>query len=309
MRQAEASEPVISGLPSATATSPRKGRLRWALLITLAVLAVEIVGGWISGSLALLADAAHLFTDVAALTLAYAGVALSERAPTRRHTFGLGRAEILAAFVNAQLLLVASGGLLFEAWRRFRQPPAIQTELMLWVAGVGLAANLIAAGLLRGGRRESLGLRAAYLEVVTDALGSVAVIVGAIVMARTQWFGLDALLSAAIALLILPRAVGILREAAHILLEGAPDEVDMPLLRRRLLEVPGVETIHDLHCWTLTSGLHSASVHIRASASTPKTEVLAEVQRVLKDGAGVDHATIQVEQGEDVDCHRTPGHA
>ena len=309
MREAAASEPILARPSSGSEPSQRKGRLRAALLITVAVLAVELVGGWVSGSLALLADAAHLFTDVAALTLAYAACALSERAPTRRHTFGLGRAEILAAFVNAQLLLLASGGILFEAWRRFRQPSAIQTGLMLWVAAVGLAANLVAVGLLHGGRRGSLSLRAAYLEVMTDALGSVAVIVGAIVMAKTRWYGLDALLSAAIALLILPRAVGILREAAHILLEGAPDDVDMPLLRRRLLEVPGVETIHDLHCWTLTSGLHSASVHIRASAATPKSEVLADVQRVLRDGAGVDHATIQVEQGEEVDCHVTPGHA
>jgi cobalt-zinc-cadmium efflux system protein len=295
--------------PPGSARIGRKSRLRAALLITVAVLAVELAGGWISGSLALWADAAHLFTDVAALTLAYAGVALSERAPTRRHTFGLARAEVLAAFVNAQLLLVASAGILFEAWRRFQQPHAIQTHLMLWVAAVGLAANVAAVGLLHGGRRGSLTLRAAYLEVMTDALGSVAVLVGAVIMARTAWYGLDALLSAAIALLILPRAVAILREAAHILLEGTPDEIDISLLRNRILDVPGVETIHDLHCWTLTSGLHSASVHIRAATATPRSEVLAGVQRVLRDGAGVDHATIQVEQGEEVVCHVSPGHA
>lgn len=287
----------------------KRGRLRAALLITVVVLAVEFAGGWISGSLALLADAAHLFADVAALTLAYAGVVLSERAPTRRHTFGLARAEVLAAFVNAQLLVVASAGILFEAWRRFRQPPVIQTGLMLVVAAIGLTANLFAAGLLHGGRRGSLSLRAAYWEVMTDALGSVAVIVGAVVISQTGWYGLDALLSGAIALLILPRGIGILREAAHILLEGAPDDVDMPLLRARILDVPGVEAIHDLHCWTLTSGQHSASVHIRASASTPRSEVLACVQRVLSEDAGVDHATIQVEQGEEVACHVTPGHA
>lgn len=309
MSHAHAPARTDTGFLPGLEPAARKGRLRSALLITVAVLAIELVGGWLSGSLALLADAAHLFTDVAALTLAYAGVALSERAPTGRHTFGLARAEVLAAFVNAQLLLVASAGILYEAWRRFHEPPAIQTHLMVWIAAVGLTANLFAVALLHAGRRGSLSLRAAYLEVVTDALGSVAVIVGAIVMSYTRWYGLDALLSAAIALLILPRAIGILREAAHILLEGAPAEVDMPQLRRRILELPGVEAIHDLHCWTLTSGLHSASVHIRAAASAPKSEVLAQVQRVLRDGAGVDHATIQVEQGEEVVCHVTPGHA
>jgi cobalt-zinc-cadmium efflux system protein len=309
VNQTAASPRLASGAPPGSQRIGRRGRLRAALLITVAVLGVELLGGWISGSLALWADAAHLFTDVAALTLAYAGVALSERAPTRRHTFGLARAEILAAFVNAQLLLVASAGILFEAWRRFHEPHAIQTGLMLWVAAVGLAANIAAAALLRGGRRGSLSLRAAYLEVITDALGSVAVIVGALVMARTEWYGLDALLSAAIALLILPRAVQILREAAHILLEGVPDDIDIALLRTKILGVPGVETIHDLHCWTLTSGQHSASVHIRAAAATPRSEVLAGVQGVLRDSAGVDHATIQVEQGEEVACHVTPGHA
>lgn len=309
MSRAAASPRLADGAPPGSERIGRKGRLRAALLITVVVLVVELVGGWISGSLALWADAAHLFTDVAALTLAYAGVVLSERAPTRRHTFGLARAEVLAAFVNAQLLLVASAGILFEAWRRFREPLTIETGLMLWVAAVGLAANVAAAALLHGGRRGSLGMRAAYLEVMTDALGSVAVIVGAVVMARTRWFGLDALLSAAIAILILPRAIQILREAAHILLEGAPDDIDIALLRTRILDVPGVETIHDLHCWTLTSGLHSASVHIRAAAATPRSQVLAGVQLVLRDCAGVDHATIQVEQGEEVACHVTPGHA
>ena len=309
MSQAAASPRLADGTPPGSERLGRKGRLRAALLITVGVLVVELIGGWISGSLALWADAAHLFTDVAALTLAYAGVVLSERAPTRRHTFGLARAEVLAAFVNAQLLLVASAGILFEAWRRFREPQSIQTSLMLWVAAVGLVANVAAVTLLHAGRRGSLSLRAAYLEVVTDALGSVAVIVGAVVMSRTRWFGLDALLSAAIALLILPRSIQILREAAHILLEGTPEDIDIAQLRARILDVPGVETIHDLHCWTLTSGLHSASVHIRAAASTPRSRVLAGVQLVLRDSAGVDHATIQVEQGEEVVCHVTPGHA
>jgi cobalt-zinc-cadmium efflux system protein len=286
-----------------------KGRLRLALVLTLGVLGVEVAGGLVAGSLALLADAAHMFTDVAALTLAWAGLALGERAPTGRHTFGLGRAEVLAAFVNAELLLVASLAILWESWQRFRAPGAIHTDLMLGVAAVGLAVNLVAARLLHAGRRGSLGVRAAYLEVLTDALASVAVIVAAVVMARTGWYGIDAALSAAIALVILPRGVGILREAAHILLEGAPADIDIPRLRDAILGVAGVEAIHDVHFWTLTSGQHSASVHIRAVAMSSRGEVLQGVQRVLRENAGVDHATIQIEQGDETVCHIAPEHA
>ena len=286
-----------------------KRRLRLALILTIGVLVLEVAGGIVTHSLALLADAAHMFTDVAALTLAWAGLALGERAPTRRHTFGLGRAEVLAAFINAQLLLVASLAILWEAWQRFRAPGPIHTDLMLAVAAIGLAVNVAAARLLHAGRRGSLGVRAAYLEVLTDALASLAVIVAAIVMKRTGWYGLDALLSAAIALLILPRGFGILREAAHILLEGAPADIDIPRLRDAILAVPGVETIHDVHFWTLTSGQHSASVHIRAAARSPRGEVLKGVQRVLREDAGVDHATIQIEQGDETLCHIEPEHA
>ncbi len=287
----------------------RRGRLRAALILTVAVLLLEVAGGIATGSLALLADAAHMFTDVAALTLAWAGMALSDRAPTRRHTFGLARAEILAAFVNAQLLLLAAAGILWEAWRRFQSPAPIRTGLMLGIAAAGLAANVAAIALLRAARRDSLNMRAAYLEVMTDALGSVGVLAGAFVMQRTGWFALDALVSAGIALLVLPRAVGILREAAHILLEGAPAEIDLADLRSRLLALPDVSAVHDLHFWTLTSGQHSASVHIRARRSSSRSEVLQRVQLVLREGAGVDHATVQVELDDDADCRSAVRHA
>ncbi len=287
----------------------RKSRMRAALVLTLGVLVVEAVGGLLSGSLALMADAAHMFTDVAALTLAYAGMALSDRAPTRRHTFGLARAEVLAAFVNAQLLLVASVGILIEAWRRYSASAPVQTGLMLWVAALGLAANLAAIGLLRGARGESLNMRAAYLEVLTDALGSVAVLVGGVVMAKTGYWRLDALISAGLALFILPRGLAILRSAGHILLEGAPEGIDIPALRSEILEVPGVQAIHDLHFWTLTSGSHSASLHILVSPSCPRDDVLLRVQQILKAGAGVDHATIQVEPSDDAPCASAASHA
>ena len=287
----------------------RRSRMRAALILTVAVLLLEVAGGLAAGSHALLADAAHMFTDVAALTLAWGGMALGDRAPTRRHTFGLARAEVLAAFVNAQLLLVAGVGILWEAWRRFQAPAPIRTGLMLWVAAAGLAANLVALALLRAGRRANLNMRAAYLEVVTDALGSIGVLAGALVMARTGWFGLDAIVSAAIALLVLPRAVAILREAAHILLEGAPAEIDVARLRSEILAVPGVEAVHDLHFWTLTSGQHSASVHIRAAAASARGDLLQKIQGVLREGAGVDHATVQVELDDGADCRSAIRHA
>jgi len=287
----------------------RRRRIRAALILTLSVFVLEVAGGLAAGSLALLADAAHMFTDVAALTLAWAGMALSDRAPTGRHTFGLARAEVLAAFINAQLLILAGGGILWEAWRRFHAPAPIRTGLMLAVAAAGLAANVGAIALLRSARRDSLNMRAAYLEVLTDAVGSLGVLAGAAVMARTGWYGLDALVSAGLALLVLPRAVSILREAAHILLEGAPAEIDVPRMRTAILALPGVEAIHDLHFWTLTSGQHSASVHIRAAAASSRSEVLRSVQNALREGAGVDHATIQVELENDADCRSAARHA
>ena len=289
--------------------SANKRRLRAALLLTVGVLVLEVAGGLATRSLALLADAAHMFADVAALTLAWAGTALGERAPTRRHTFGLARAEVLAAFVNAEMLMVASLAILWEAWQRWRAPAPIHTGLMLGVAAIGLVANIVAAGILHEGRTGSLGIRAAYLEVVSDALASVSVLLAAAAMAKTGWYHLDTLLSAVIAIVILPRGVGLLREAAHILLEGAPADIDIPHVRSAILGVAGVEAIHDVHVWTLTSGLHSASVHIRALPASPRDQVLAGVQRVLREEGGVDHATIQIEQGDETICHIEPEHA
>lgn len=277
-------------------------RLRAALAITSGVLLVEVAGGLASRSLALLADATHMFADIAALILAYAAMGLAERAPTRRHSFGLYRAEILAAFVNAQVLLVVAVSILFQAFRRLQNPVEVRTGIMLWVAVAGLAANVVAVRLLSPGRKASLNIRAAHLEVVTDLFGSLAVIVAALLIPATGWKWLDPVVSIAVAGIILPRAVGLLRRTAHILLEGTPGEIDVPDLRRRILEVPGVEAIHDLHFWTLTSGMHSASLHIRAAADSPRGEVLRSVQCLLRESAGVDHATIQVERGAEMSC-------
>ncbi len=290
----------------------RRRRLRAALALTATVLALEIGGGIASGSLALLADAAHLFADIAALILAYAAITVAGRAPTGRHTFGLYRAEILAAFVNAQVLLVLAVGILVEAAMRFSSPVAVRTGVMLWIAAVALVANLAAMRLLSQGREpgRNLNMRAAYLEVFTDMIGSAAVLAAAIAIPRTGWLWLDPAVSVAVALFILPRAASLLKQSAHILLEGSPGDIDAAAVRGELLGVPGIEAIHDLHFWTLTSGLHSASVHIRAGSDSPRRDLLQAVQGVLKSAAGVDHATIQVEWGSEMTCHSSNrGHA
>jgi cobalt-zinc-cadmium efflux system protein len=300
-------------LPAAGLMTDRAGgrrRLRVAIAVTVGVLLVEVAGGLLSGSLALLADAAHVFADIGALTLAYAAATLAERAPTGRHTFGLYRAEVLAAFVNAQVLLVMALFIGYEAVQRLAHPIAIHAGLMLGIGTVALAGNLVSVLLLARGRKASLNLRAAYLEVLMDALGALAVVAAAVAIPATGWTWIDPALSGTIALVILPRAVGLLRQSAHILLEGAPGEIDVPALRRLLSDVSGVEEVHDLHFWTLTSGLHSASVHIRASTDIPRAELLAAVQRLLQEQAGVAHATIQVEWGAEMTCHASNrGHA
>lgn len=282
-----------------------KRRLRGVLVLVLVFLVIEIAGGLASGSLALLADATHLFADVAALILAYGAMTLAELVPTKKYTFGLYRAEILAAFVNAELLLVVTGFLFYEAYLRLLAPPEIHTRLMTAVAVAGLAANVVSVVLLHEGSEHSLNLKAAYLEVLSDALGALGVALAAVLMSVTRWFWVDPLVSAGIGCLVLPRMVTLLRHSAHILLEGTPREVDLSEVRQRLLAVPGVVELHDLHFWTLTSGLHSATVHIRAAEESPRGEVLRAVQKLLKEAAGIDHATIQVEWGSETTCETT----
>lgn len=285
-----------------------KRQLGGALAVTATFFVVEVVGGLLSGSLALLADATHMFADVGALILAYAAMSFAERPPTRRYTFGLYRAEILAAFVNAQILLLVSASIFWEAFQRLNDPASIDTGVMLGVAVAGLAANLLSMRFLHGHHHESLNLKAAYVEVFTDMLGSIAVIVGALIIRPTGWLWVDPLLSGAIGLVIVPRAVALLRQTGHILLEGTPPDVDVSNLRAQLLDIPGVNEIHDLHFWTLTSGLHSASVHVCASPETSRGQVLKEVQTVLRREADVDHATVQIELDAPGECGMARGH-
>jgi cobalt-zinc-cadmium efflux system protein len=285
-----------------TSRSNTRRRLGTALGVSAAILAVEVAGGWISHSLALLADAGHVMTDVAALSLSYIAARFAERGASPRHTFGLYRAEILAAFINAQVLLLACAAILFEAWRRFHAPSTIHPLPMLAFGVVAFGGNLASARVLHSHRHENLNLRGAYLEVAADALAAGAVIAAAAAIALTGRAWIDPALSAAIAVFILPRTVSLLRQSAHILLEGAPAEVDQPGITALLQGLPGVLSVHDLHVWTLTSGIHCASLHVAIGPSADPSGVLRAVEESLRTEQHIEHATIQIEVREPAEC-------
>lgn len=290
-----------------TTRGESRRRLALALAFSGAILVVEAAGGVLTRSLALLADAGHVLTDVAALSLSYIAARFAEREASHRHTFGLYRAEILASFINAQALLLVSAAILYEAYRRWKAPPAVASLPMLLFGLAALAGNLLSVRVLHPHRGENLNVRGAYLEVAFDALGSLAVIAAAAAIQATRFFWIDPALSAAIAILILPRTVSLLRQSAHILLEGAPPDIDQDMLRRTLEEVAGVASVHDLHVWTLTSGVHSASVHVTLQAGAQPAETLRRIEAALLRDSGIEHVTVQVEQRAPAECE-TAGH-
>ncbi len=277
-------------------------RLGGALAVSGVLFALEVTGGAIAHSLALWADAGHVLADAAALSLSYIAVRIADRGTSPRHTFGLYRAEILAAFINAQILLVICGAILWEAWRRVEHPSRVAPLPMVAVGAVALAANAVSVRLLHPRRKESLNLRGAYLEVAADALAAAAVVVGGIAIAATRKEWIDPALSAAIAAFILPRTVSLLRQSAHILLEGAPAEVDQPGLTLGLQALPEVMSVHDLHVWTLTSGVHCASLHVAVAPGCDPSAVLRKVEDRLRTDHHVEHSTIQIELREPAEC-------
>jgi cation diffusion facilitator family transporter len=294
-----------------TAAGGQRHRLIVVLVLTLAVLAAEVVGAVVSGSLALLADAGHMATDAAGIALALAAVTLAQRPARGRRTFGWQRVEILAAVANGLLLLGVAGYVLVEAVRRIGHPPEIGSGLMLAVAAVGLAVNLVSLGVLHRGRGESLNIRGAYLEVLADALGSVAVIVAAAVIMITGWTPADIVASAVIGVLVLPRAWHLLRDALDVLLEAAPRGVDLDDVRTHILEVDGVIGVHDLHAWTITSGLPVLSAHVvvteEALAAGHGGRVLDSLCECLGEHFDMAHCTFQIE-AESHAGHEAPVH-
>ncbi|WP_330172662.1 cation diffusion facilitator family transporter [Streptomyces sp. NBC_01498] len=285
--------------PPGTATAAYRGRLRIALGITLSVMVMEIVGGIAADSLALIADAAHMATDAVGLALALLAVHFANRPPTGNRTFGLARAEILAALANCLLLLGVGGFLLFEAVERFITPADTKGGLTIVFAAVGMVANLISLSLLMRGQKESLNVRGAYLEVLADTLGSVAVLIAATVILTTGWQAADPIASLVIGLMIVPRTVKLLRETLNVLLEAAPKGVDMEEVRAHILALSGVEDVHDLHAWTITSGMPVLSAHVVVSPSVLDSvgheRMLHDLQGCLGDHFDVEHCTFQLE--------------
>jgi len=256
---------------------------------------VQVVVGWWTNSLALLADAAHLFVDAAGVGLSLFAVWFAERPATAEKTYGYYRVEILAAVVNGVVLCVLALAILVEAWDRLGVRHEVSAGPVLVVAVAGLGVNLLAAWLLHAGAGESLNVRGAYLEVLGDALSSGAVIVAAAVILVTGWTAADALASAAIGLLILPRTFALLKQAVNVLLEGVPAHLDLVEIETALRSAPGVKRVHDLHVWTLTSGREAMSAHVEVEAGTPPDGILDELHLVLHARFGIDHTTIQIE--------------
>ncbi|GBU17678.1 MULTISPECIES: cation diffusion facilitator family transporter [Methylobacterium] len=283
------------GIPSGSAAARNKGRLAWALGLTLAYMLVEVIGGLLTGSLALLADAAHMVTDAGGLALSLLAIHVAGKAPTPGKSFGYVRFEILAALANAVVLLGVTAFILYEAYRRFVEPTEILGWPMMLVALVGLGVNLASMKLLSGGASESLNVRGAYFEVFSDMLGSLGVIVAALVVMATGWTWVDPLVGAGIGLFIVPRTWRLLNEALHILLEGTPPGVDLAALKAEIEAMPGVLRAYDLHAWTLTSGLDAMSGHVVVDDFAGGPAVIRAIRALLDDRHGIEHVTIQIE--------------
>lgn len=280
---------------SGDASPERQRKLSWVLGITSAYLLAEVVGGLWTHSLALLADAGHMLTDVVGLALALWAVRLAARPPTPRHSYGLHRAEILAAQGNSVALIGISLYVLVEAYQRLRQPPPVASLPMLSIAALGLLVNAIGLWVLRGGGDQSLNLRGAYYELLSDALGSLGALLAGGLMWATGWYYADPLISAGLALFMLPRSIRLLREATTVLLEATPLDIDLQALRDRLSALPGILGIHDLHVWSLTSDKHAMSVHVQLADGHHHDAIVRAVRLCAAESFQIDHVTVQVE--------------
>lgn len=278
-------------------TSQNEKFLWIALGLTSSFLIAEVIGGIITGSLALLSDAAHMFTDASALAISLAAMRIAKRPADLRRTFGYHRFEILAAAFNAILLFLVAIYILYEAYQRFNFPAEVQPIGMLVIASIGLIVNLISMRLLSAGKDTSLNVKGAYLEVWSDMLGSIGVIAGALLIRFTGWVWVDSAIAVAIGLWVLPRTWMLLKESLNILLEGVPEGMDIDEIQKSMLAVPGVISVHDFHLWAITSGKTSLTAHVvYNTAYSPEDQLLPAVQSVLAKRFNVHHTTLQYEK-------------
>ena len=268
--------------------------------VSFTVLLIELAAGIAGNSLALMADAGHVFADVSGMALSLGAIWLADRPAGGTRTFGLYRLEILAAALNAVLLFGVSLFVLWQGVLRLAAPPSVESGLVIAVASVALAANLVSVSALARGRKESLTMRGAYLEVLGDLFGAVAVLVAGVAIAVTGFLAADAIASILIGILILPRTWRLLRESVDILLEASPEGVDLSDVRRHILEAPGVRAVHDLHAWTITSGMNVVSAHVVVSEDANPGAILEHLGLCLSDDFDIDHSTFQLETAEHV---------
>ncbi|MFL5539416.1 MAG: cation diffusion facilitator family transporter [Longimicrobiaceae bacterium] len=282
-------------------------RLALTLVLQAVYLVAEVVGGWMANSLALLADAGHMLSDVAALALSLFAVWIAQKPATARRTFGYYRTEILAALANAAALIAISIYIFYEAVQRLRAPEAVAGALVVWIAIGGLLVNGIGAALLHRGREHSLNIRGAWLHLMTDAAGNVGVIAGGVLIWAWGLAWADPVVSILIGVLVIWSSWGLLKDSVGVLLEGTPSHIDVGAVRAAVLEVDGVEEVHDLHVWTIASGLEALSCHVVVGGRDERRvsgEILADVHKLLHERFGLHHLTVQIEPRgfKELDC-------
>lgn len=278
--------------------SRNRRRLTWTLALAAVYMVAELVGGLMANSLALLADAGHMLSDVGALALALFAMWMAQKPATPQRTYGYYRTEILAALVNAATLIAISLFIFVEAYGRFQRPEPVAGLTVMWIAAGGLAVNVAGLFVLHGGRDESLNIRGAWLHMLTDALGSVGAILGGLAVYAFGWRWADPAVSVAIAVLVLYSSWHLLRDSVNVLLEGTPGHIDLEAVRAAMLGVGGVEEVHDLHVWTITSGLEAMSGHVVVGERAERRrsgEILSDLHCMLHDRFGLHHLTIQIE--------------
>lgn len=296
---------MSAGHSHTTPGNQNERALWFAFILTTGFLIAEVVAGVLTGSLALISDAAHMFTDSAALAIALAATRIGKRPADSKRTFGYYRFEILAAAFNAILLFLVAIYIIYEAYQRFQTPTAIESTGMLIVAVLGLGINLISMRLLSAGKDKSLNMKGAYLEVWSDMLGSIGVIVGALLIRYTGWTWVDSLVAVAIGLWVLPRTWSLLKESMNVLLEGVPEGIGLENIQQAVLALPEVTSLHDFHVWAISSGKVSLTMHVVCSGAIEKSEqLLTTIRSLLAQQFDIHHITVQIEQ---VPCQQDVG--